>query len=328
MPTINQLPSASTLSSSDQLPVYSSSNGDARKASLSALLAWFRATFASPDFETVLEAPTGSGFNIQLAASTESLWLIANPTGAFAAGTITLPPVADCFDGQEIIVTCSQAVTALTVDGNGATVLGEPSSLGTGGFFALRFRKSQSTWYTTSQSLGSLDTIDDLTLTGSILDASGNELVVFQSTASAVNSFKIENSATGNGVEVKVAGDDASIDLILASKGASGDITLNAGDIINLNGQLVVTGATVLLSTTGTTITGTTDVVTLVSSADGALVTTATVVANLGSAATKGQRKFVTDSNAAMTAGIGAVVAGGGANNVPVYSDGTNWRIG
>lgn len=42
----------------------------------------------------------------------------------------------------------------------------------------------------------------------------------------------------------------------------------------------------------------------------------------------KGQRGFVTDSNAAMTAGIGAVVAAGGANNVPVYCDGTNWRIG
>lgn len=37
---------------------------------------------------------------------------------------------------------------------------------------------------------------------------------------------------------------------------------------------------------------------------------------------------MVTDSNATMTAGIGAIVAGGGANKVPVYYDGTNWRIG
>jgi hypothetical protein len=29
-----------------------------------------------------------------------------------------------------------------------------------------------------------------------------------------------------------------------------------------------------------------------------------------------------------MTAGIGTPVATGGANNVPVYSDGTIWRIG
>ena len=31
---------------------------------------------------------------------------------------------------------------------------------------------------------------------------------------------------------------------------------------------------------------------------------------------------------AAITPLSGAVVAGGGSNNVPVYADGTNWRIG
>lgn len=45
-------------------------------------------------------------------------------------------------------------------------------------------------------------------------------------------------------------------------------------------------------------------------------------------AGNKGWHGFVTDSNAALTAGIGAIVAAGGANNVPVVSDGTNWRIG
>ncbi len=45
-------------------------------------------------------------------------------------------------------------------------------------------------------------------------------------------------------------------------------------------------------------------------------------------AGTKGARYFVTDSNTALTAGIGAIVAAGGANNVPVVCDGTNWRIG
>lgn len=41
-----------------------------------------------------------------------------------------------------------------------------------------------------------------------------------------------------------------------------------------------------------------------------------------------GMRMAVSNSNAALTAGIGAVVAGGGANIVPVFCDGTNWRIG
>ena len=42
----------------------------------------------------------------------------------------------------------------------------------------------------------------------------------------------------------------------------------------------------------------------------------------------RGMRMAVTNANAAFTAGIGAVVAGGGANVVPVFCDGTNWRIG
>ena len=42
-------------------------------------------------------------------------------------------------------------------------------------------------------------------------------------------------------------------------------------------------------------------------------------------AATASVRGFVTDANATTFA---SVVAGGGTNNVPVYFDGTNWRIG
>ena len=53
-------------------------------------------------------------------------------------------------------------------------------------------------------------------------------------------------------------------------------------------------------------------------------------VASLPTAASAGSGAcaFVSDANATMTAGIGAVVAGGGANAVPVYSDGSSWRIG
>ena len=45
-------------------------------------------------------------------------------------------------------------------------------------------------------------------------------------------------------------------------------------------------------------------------------------------AAGAGYRSFVTDATQTLTAGIGAVVAGGGTNSVPVTCDGTNWRIG
>ena len=48
-------------------------------------------------------------------------------------------------------------------------------------------------------------------------------------------------------------------------------------------------------------------------------VATLPVVGNLGN------RHFVTDATVTTFASI---VAGGGANAVPVYDDGTNWRIG
>lgn len=54
---------------------------------------------------------------------------------------------------------------------------------------------------------------------------------------------------------------------------------------------------------------------------------TPVTVAALPSASTAGAgtKAFVSDANATTFASI---VAGGGANNIPVYSDGTNWRIG
>jgi hypothetical protein len=55
--------------------------------------------------------------------------------------------------------------------------------------------------------------------------------------------------------------------------------------------------------------------------------TTNYTVATLPSAVTSGAgaRAFVSDANATTFA---STVAGGGANKVPVYSDGTNWKIG
>ena len=56
-------------------------------------------------------------------------------------------------------------------------------------------------------------------------------------------------------------------------------------------------------------------------------IQTAVPVADLPTPSTAliGARYFVTDSNS-MT--FAAIVAAGGANRVPVYCDGVNWRIG
>jgi hypothetical protein len=57
--------------------------------------------------------------------------------------------------------------------------------------------------------------------------------------------------------------------------------------------------------------------------------TTPIAVASLPAAGSStGARTFVNNSSVVASGNFGAIVAGGGANTVPVYSDGTNWRIG
>lgn len=62
--------------------------------------------------------------------------------------------------------------------------------------------------------------------------------------------------------------------------------------------------------------------------ATGTVKTLTTTVAGLPAAGTAGRRAFVTDANTTVILGLGLTVVGGGANNVPVYDDGTNWKIG
>ncbi len=55
-----------------------------------------------------------------------------------------------------------------------------------------------------------------------LYDANNNELMLFDSAASAVNYIKLTNSATGNQVVIEAVGDDANIVLELRGKGTKG----------------------------------------------------------------------------------------------------------
>jgi hypothetical protein len=57
----------------------------------------------------------------------------------------------------------------------------------------------------------------------------------------------------------------------------------------------------------------------------GSLTVGVSTVSGLPTDATQGDRRMVTDANATTFA---SVVAGGGSNIVPVYWDGSDWRIG
>lgn len=148
MPTINQLSTTDSLSSGDLFPVYVSGDGDARKVSAGNLRDFVLANASVTDDKiTQYAAPSATGFSVSVLNGPDSIWLILAPTGAFAAGTLVLPAVANCVDKQELLVNCTQAVTTLTVNGNGATVTGAPTTLAANGFFRLRFDALADVWY-------------------------------------------------------------------------------------------------------------------------------------------------------------------------------------
>lgn len=148
MTTINQLTAVDEVSASDQVPIYSANSGDARKASMSVLKTFMQEGItASDDKVTQYAAPSSNAFTVTITDDSDSVWLILTPTGPFAAGTIVLPSVANAADKQEILVNCTQDVTTLTINGNGATVTGEPSGLSANDFFRLRFDAVTSVWY-------------------------------------------------------------------------------------------------------------------------------------------------------------------------------------
>lgn len=92
-------------------------------------------------------APSATGWSVAVAAESQSAWLIITPTAGFATGSITLPALINVKEGQEVLVNCTQSVGALTVLGNGANVIGAPTSLAANGFFLMKFEPVLSNWY-------------------------------------------------------------------------------------------------------------------------------------------------------------------------------------
>jgi hypothetical protein len=152
MPTINQLSAVDAVVGSDQVPIYSSGSGDARKAAMSVILAYMQdnLTFSESgiSYTTQYAAPSATAFSVQITDDSDNTHLILTPVAGYADGEIVLPAVGNVIDKQEVLVNCTQAVTTLVVDGNGAVaVTGEPSGLSANDFFRLKYDITVQTWY-------------------------------------------------------------------------------------------------------------------------------------------------------------------------------------
>jgi hypothetical protein len=199
MPTINQLSSISQVSGADQIPVYNTNNGDARKMSISALLQYFQTVFASPEVSTNLYVPS-TGFNITVPTPvSEQQWMLLQPAGALASGTITLPLNTGTPDGTQVLITTTQQIVSFTLALNGAAAgFGFPSSLDAGAGITVRFYQSTNSWYNISAEF-SATVLPSLTVTPGLTTLQG--LVVGR--GSGVNT---SNVVMGSGLTVNTTG--------------------------------------------------------------------------------------------------------------------------
>lgn len=150
MPTFNQYATNGYPQASDLILTYSSNNTDTRKMTLSALTAFVQTSLSAPgQFAKQYFAPNATGFSVTIAPLSQgsSMWLLMTPLAAYAAGTVTMPLSSTLQDNQTFRVTTTQAVTALTLDGNGATVNGAPTTLAANSWFELAYDKVNNSFY-------------------------------------------------------------------------------------------------------------------------------------------------------------------------------------
>jgi len=265
MPTINQLPVLSPISSGDQLPVYSPNNGDARRTSIGSLLTFFQQSFASPTLSTNLYVP-GTGFNITVPTPVSNdQWMLLQPAGTLATGTITLPLNTGVPDGTTVLITTTQEITSLTIALNGASaIFGGVTSLAAGTATAIRFYQPTNSWYQinaeTVYAAGVqtwLATPSSANLRAAVTDETGTGVLVFNNTPTLIT----PNIGAATGTSLTATG-------VIASTGTAGV------------GYATGAGGTVTQGTsrtTGVTINKTSGAITLFSAAGSATAATFTV---------------------------------------------------
>ena len=244
----------------------------------------------------------GSNANVKISGGTNGQVLTTNGSGALTWTT------AGGFDGSTVITISN--TTAATSTTTGALKVsggvGVAGNIFAGGNIV---------------ATGKITTTDviqgqNITATGWI-QSNGN----IDAGSSWVNGSVLSASSTLFSWGNQAATSTTTGDLIVAGGAGIGGNIYSGGDIVATGN---ITAANIV--TTGSTgnITGAN-----VISAN-VLTTVAKTFSGLPSASSAGAgaRAFVTDANLAASGNFGAAISGSGANNVPVYSDGTSWRIG
>lgn len=141
----------------DKIPVYSGTNYDDRAVSGQAVLNYINANLANPAAPVTQPVVATAGMSITLLPPNtgQSVRLLLTALGTLATITLVIPgvnsPAGPAVDRQEILVTCSQIVTALTMSAGGTTQLfGAPTAIAALVPFKLFFDAGSAAWWITT----------------------------------------------------------------------------------------------------------------------------------------------------------------------------------
>jgi hypothetical protein len=178
-------------------------------------------TFTDPTADRTITFPDATG-TVQLTGGTQSL----------TSAVLTTPQIQDTSSNHQYIFAPSELAADRTVT--------LPLLAGNDTFSFVGFTETLTNKTLTSPVL----TTPKIADAGFIADANGNEQIVFQTTASAVNHIELTNAATGGAAAINAVGGDAAVSLAIAAKG-TGSLSLSS----KLNYQTeTLTGTTVAAS--------------------------------------------------------------------------------
>ena len=151
---MDKLTLVDTISGGDWNVIYQQNSNSFRASTFTTMIDYYQNNLVFGGVESYkaqYNAPSATGFTAPseyLITDKGSVHLILTPTGAFAAGTITLPNSDYLSNGVLYTVNSTQSVAALSIDLNGAnSVVGAPASLTANGFFTLRYDLPTKNWY-------------------------------------------------------------------------------------------------------------------------------------------------------------------------------------
>lgn len=149
MTDINRLTTAE-VSGSDLVPVFSVSNSDSRKISITALTNYITAQTVTDGEVSQYFMPTASGQTVTVGNPGKNTRLIVQPTASISALTVVLDtrPV----DRETLVFTTTQSILALTITGQ---TLGAPVTLPANSAFMLQYDALTKKWLTISAAVQS-----------------------------------------------------------------------------------------------------------------------------------------------------------------------------